>query len=177
MRNMTEQTDFNSFLGITENRSKIMAVIIAMVRDFDLAEDLFQQTVLEILRGADRFDPAREFLPWACGVARNVVRRHWRASERRPTLATQEVLDALAETALEEQDEDIWQAERAALYRCLDKLPERLRRLFLLRYGQNCKAEKLARLASFTPGSLRTTLARLRLKLRHCIATEIEQSV
>jgi RNA polymerase sigma-70 factor len=174
---MAEQTNFNSFLEITENRSKILAVIIAMVRDFDLAEDLFQQTVLEMLRAGDRFDPAREFLPWACGVARNVVKRHWRSAQRQPTLATQELLDSLAEMALEEQDEDLWKAERAALYRCLDKLPERLRRLFLLRYGQNYKADTLARLASFTPGSLRTTLARLRLKLRHCIVSEIEELV
>jgi RNA polymerase sigma-70 factor, ECF subfamily len=174
---MAEQTDFNSFLSITENRSKIMAVIVAMVRDFDLAEDLFQQTVLEILRAADRFDPERDFLPWACGVARNVVRRHWQAAQRRPAPATQELLDSLAELAMEEQDEDIWQAERAALNRCLDKLPERMRRLFLLRYGHNQKADLLARLAAFTPGSLRTTLARLRLKLRQCINAEVEQSI
>ncbi len=174
---MAEQTDFNSFLSTVENRSKIMAVIVAMVRDFDLAEDLFQQTVLEILRGAGRFDAERDFLPWACGVARNVVRRHWRTAQRQPALATQELLDSLAELALDEQDEDIWQAERAALNRCLDKLPARMRQLFLLRYGHNHKADALARLAEFTPGSMRTTLARLRLKLRQCINAEVEQSI
>ncbi|MGJ8696401.1 MAG: sigma-70 family RNA polymerase sigma factor [Verrucomicrobiaceae bacterium] len=173
---MAEPEQFDVFLGITENRSKMMAVIVAMVRDFDLAEDLFQQTVLEILQGAEKFDATRDFLPWASGVARNVVRRHWRASERQPTSASQDVLDALSELAVEEQDEDVWQAERAALHQCLAKLPERMRRLFVLRYGDNHKAGKLAELSAFPIGSLRTTLARLRMKLRHCINTEIQES-
>lgn len=173
---MTEPNDFNAFLGITENRSKIMAVIVAMVRDFDLAEDLFQQTVLEILRGVDQFDKTRDFLPWASGVARNVVRRHWGSLERRPCAASQELLDSLAMMAVEEQDEDVWQLERTALHACLEKLPDRMRRLFLLRYGHNHKADELARLSSFPLGSLRTTLSRLRIKMRHCINTEIQQS-
>ncbi len=172
---MSESHNFDAYLGITENRSKIMAVIVSMVRDFDLAEDLFQQTVLEILRGAE-FDATRDFLPWASGVARNVVRRHWRSAARQPTAASQEWLDALSRLAVEDQDEDVWQAERAALHICLDKLPDKLRRLFMLRYGQNCKAEELARQSSFPLGSLRTTLARLRLKLRHCINMEIQET-
>lgn len=174
---MADSDQFNAFLSITENRSKIMAVIVAMVRDFDLAEDLFQQTILEILKGADQFDPTRDFLPWASGVARNVVRRHWRAAERQPSVATQEALEVLSELAMEEEDEDIWKAERTALQRCLNKLPERMRQLFLLRYGQNYKAAKLAELSSFPIGSMRTTLARLRMKLRHCINTEIQESI
>ena len=173
---MSETNDFNAFLGITENRSKIMAVIVAMVRDFDLAEDLFQQTVLEILQGVEKFDVTRDFLPWASGVARNVVRRHWREAGRQPSTASLEALEVLSELAVDEQDEDVWQAERAALHQCLDKLPERMRRLFLLRYGNNHKAGKLAELASIPIGSLRTTLARLRMKLRHCINTEIQES-
>lgn len=166
----------DAFLGITENRSKIMAVIVAMVRDFDQAEDLFQQTVLEILQGADKFDPTRDFLPWASGVARNVVRRHWREAGRQPSSASQEALEALSKLALDEQDEDVWQAERVALHRCLNKLPDRMRRLFLLRYGSNHKAGKLAEMAAIPIGSLRTTLARLRMKLRHCINMEIQES-
>ncbi|YCM45033.1 sigma-70 family RNA polymerase sigma factor [Verrucomicrobiaceae bacterium 227] len=173
---MEETEKFDAFLGITENRSKIMAVIVAMVRDFDQAEDLFQQSVLEILQSAETFDATRDFLPWASGVARNVVRRHWRKSERQPTLASQEVLDSLSELAVDEQDEDIWHAERAVLNQCLNKLPERMQKLFLLRYAHNHKAGKLAELSSFPLGSLRTTLARLRMKLRHCINSEIQES-
>lgn len=176
LKEMEENKNFDAFLGITENRSKIMAVIVAMVRDFDVAEDLFQQTVLEILQSADKFDPSRDFLPWASGVARNVVRRHWRGTEKQPSLASQDALDSLSEMAVDEQEEDLWQSERAALHVCLGKLPNRMRRLFLLRYGENHKAGKLAELSSFPVGSLRTTLARLRTKLRHCINTEIQES-
>jgi len=173
---MAESHKYDVFLGITENRSKIMAVIVAMVRDFDLAEDLFQQTVLEILQAAEKFDATRDFLAWASGVARNVVRRHWRSVERQPSAAAQEVLDSLSDLALIEQEEDVWQAERAVLHQCLSKLPERMRRLFLLRYGHNHKGGKLAELSSMPVGSLRTTLARLRTKLRHCINTQIQES-
>lgn len=172
---MADPQHLDAYLGITENRSKIMAVIVAMVRDFDLAEDLFQQTVLEILR-SEQFDATRDFVPWASGVARNVVRRHWQSAARHPTPVSQEYLEMLGNLAVEEQDEDVWQAERAALYVCLNKLPEKMRRLFLLRYGQNFKAEKLARESSLPVGSLRTTLARLRLKMRHCMNMEIQES-
>ena len=175
-KEMEESEKFDAFLGITENRSKIMAVIVAMVRDFHLAEDLFQQTVLEILQSTGNFDDQRDFLPWASGVARNVVKRHWRKAEKQPSLASQEVLEALSEMAVVEQDEDIWHAERAALHQCLDKLPARMQKLFVLRYAHNHKAGKLAELSSFPLGSLRTTLARLRMKLRHCINSEIQES-
>jgi len=46
----TKDRDFESYLKITENRTKLLSMIIAMVRDFDVSEDLFQETVLEILK-------------------------------------------------------------------------------------------------------------------------------
>ncbi len=70
----TDNRHFQSFLRVTENRSKILAMIVAMVQDFELAEDLFQETVLEILMSEAHFDPKRSFPAWACGIAKNVVR-------------------------------------------------------------------------------------------------------
>jgi RNA polymerase sigma-70 factor len=169
----TPERDFASILSITENRSKILAMIIAMVRDFDVAEDLFQETVLEILRSKDRYEVGRAFVPWACGISKNVVRRYWERENRKPLPMTEEVLMRLADIAVE-TDADLWREEQAALQRCLEKLPARLNRLFMLRYGHNIKGQDLAEQAGIRLGSIRTTLSRLRIQLRRCIATQIE---
>lgn len=47
---------FPAVLRIAENRSRILAVIVAIVRDFDVAEYLFQETVIVILKSADDLD-------------------------------------------------------------------------------------------------------------------------
>jgi RNA polymerase sigma-70 factor len=177
---MTEDSgnekDFESVLSITENRSRLLAVIIAMVRDFDVAEDLFQETVLEILRSKDRYVSERPFFPWACGISKNVVRRYWERENRRPLSMTKEVLARLAEIATD-TDPNLWREERVALQECIEKLPPRLNRLFILRYGYNIKGQRLAEKANVKRGSIRTTLARLRKQLRQCITMQIKQNL
>ena len=168
----SKDQEFGAFLSITENRSRILAVIIAMVQDFAVAEDLFQETVLQILKSTHLYDQDRAFLPWACGIARNVVKRHWRTLKRQPASMAQEVLANLAELAVED-DPDLWREERVALHHCLKKMPDRFQRLFVLRYAHNYKGRELSERADIRAGSIRTTLSRLRGKLRQCISTQI----
>jgi RNA polymerase sigma factor (sigma-70 family) len=162
---------FQSFLSITENRSKILAMIVTMVQDFELAEDLFQETVLEILKSEASFDPARSFPAWACGIAKNVVRRYWREKKKMPHSGVSEILADLAEITVE-SDTEIWRQERVALRRCLQKVPPRMRRLLTLRYGYNYRGRELAERTAYRQGSIRTTLARLRRELKVCIQAQ-----
>lgn len=167
----TDNCHFQSFLSITENRSKILAMIVAMVQDFELAEDLFQETVLEILKSEAHFDPTRSFPAWACGIAKNVVRRHWREQKKSPQSGVSELLADLAEIAVDTETE-VWRHERVALHRCLQKVPPRMRRLLVLRYGHNYRGRELAERTAYRQGSIRTTLARLRRELKVCIQAQ-----
>ena len=106
-----EHDTIYTFLSLTENRSRILAVIVAMVQDFDLAEDLFQETVSEILKSESQFNPGRSFAPWACGIARNIVRQHWRRQENAPTNGVCDLLSELA-SVVEEGDDELWRHER-----------------------------------------------------------------
>lgn len=162
-------------LNITENRSRILAVIVAMVRDFDVAEDLFQETVMEILKSEEQFDPTRSFMPWACGIAKNVVRQHWKRQRQAPSSGMCDLIADLAMVSAE-GDEDLWRRERKALRSCFQRLPDRMQRLLLLRYGHNVKGRELAESAAFRLGSIRTTLARLRRQLRQCVQAHTAQS-
>ena len=165
------------YLKITESRSRIMATIVAMTRDFNVSEDLFQETVLEIIKSADRFDSSRDFAPWACAIARNVVRKYWRKKEKQPVAIEQEALFSLAEIAADSVDPELWQEERLALKHCLKKLPNPMRKLIILRYGHNCKGSELAKKSSMKSGAIRTTLLRLRKKLRTCINNNLQEQL
>ncbi|EMI54387.1 sigma-70 family RNA polymerase sigma factor [Rhodopirellula sallentina] len=169
-----DDCSISTFLTISENRSRILAVIVAMVRDFEVAEDLFQETVIEILKSEERFDPSRSFVPWACGIARNVVLQHWRRQSKAPSNGVSDMMAELALIAAEGND-DTWRRERTALRRCFQRLPDRMQRLLLLRYGHNVKGKQLADSAAVRQGSIRTTLARLRNQLRTCIDTNVSQ--
>ena len=166
---------FHAFMDITKNRSRILAMIVVMVHDFELAEDLFQETVLEILKSQDTFDTTRCFTSWACGIAKNVVRRYWRNQQKHPSSSYCEMVTDLALISTEGSD-DTWHYERIALRRCLQKVPSRMRKLLMLRYGHNYKGSQLAELASCRQTSIRTTLARLRSQLRQCIEIQTIQN-
>ncbi len=149
-----------------------MAMIIAMTGDFETAEDLFQETIVEILKSQTLFDFERSFIPWACGVARNVVHRYWKKKQN-TTKKYSGLIEDLARLSTEAEN-DIWRKERIALRHCLQKVPEHLRKLLLLRYGYNYKGRKLAEKADIRQGSIRTTLSRLRNKLRRCIQLQTD---
>ena len=170
-----QKATLEPYLRITENRSKLMAVIISMVGDLEVAEDMFQESVLEILTNIDKYDQDRDFLPWACGLARNIVRAHWRKSKKSPSLLSREILESLSDIAITGEDEDCWKDEKNALHRCLKKLPSRMQTLLYVRYARNLKGDQLSEYCKIPAGSIRTTLFRLRTKLRHCINTHIEQ--
>lgn len=167
---MNDQS-FQTVLSLSEVRSRIFAVIVAMVHDYDLAEDLFQETIGEVLKSESRFEPTQSFAPWACGIARNVVRQHWRRAKNAPTTGVCELLSELAEI-VEDAEDERWRTERRSLRRCFQRLPDRMQQLLILRYGHNLKGKQLAASTSIKAGSIRTTLARLRAQLSECIRVQ-----
>lgn len=163
-------TEEERFRRATACRPALLAVILAMTQDFQESEDLVQETMLEVFKSVGSFDDSRDFLRWAKGVARKVVLRHWAARKRIPQTMEAEALQTLAESLAEEGEEPaLWEDERRRLQECLERLSERSRRLFLLRYGQNLKGPALAEASGFNVNSLRTTLLRIRVFLRDCL--------
>ena len=152
-----------------ENRSAIMEVIVCMVRDSVVAEDLFQDVIVAIAESEKTFDSDKEFLAWSWGVARNMVRRHWASSKRRPHATDPAVLEATADALVEDVEPDVWRQEKHLLRQCMQKLSARNHKLFLHRYADNLKGPDLARKTGISIGSLRTTLLRVRRSLRRCI--------
>jgi RNA polymerase sigma-70 factor len=160
------------YMEITRNRMAIMAVIVAMIPNFNDAEDVFQDTMLEIIRNKDRYDNSRPFLPWAKGIARNMARRYYAKRARIEEPLVSESLDILGDIIAEESEDEYWAKAMERLHICMGRLSTRNRKLLLLRYGKNLKGNSLARKVGLSDKSIRTTLFRLREFLRKCIEEE-----
>src|SRR5439155_9610686 len=59
--------------------------VVRFLGDRAAAEDVFQETFLQVHQSADQFDPQRRFRPWLFTIAANKARELIRSQARRPT--------------------------------------------------------------------------------------------
>lgn len=101
-----------------QHKRKLMIAILAFTQTRAEAEDVFQETFLQAVRRAERYNPANSALPWLKKVAFNIARHGWRkqSTERKYILPA-------AEAAKEQKfslDDDF---SEAALFDLLSKSP------------------------------------------------------
>jgi len=152
----------------TQSQSVVGAYILSLVRDFHAAEDLLQQVAVVLVREFEKYDSARPFLPWALGIAKNVVLKSRRDLGREVgNLLDQELVDRV-QAAFEEQAEG-WGAVRVALRQCLEKQSKRMLEVLRWRYAYDLKPQDVAHRMGVTSGAVRVMLHRARAGLRECI--------
>src|SRR5262245_7518054 len=152
----------------TQSQSVVGAYILSLVRDFHAAEDLLQQVAVVLVREFEKYDSARPFLPWALGIAKNVIlksRRH--LGREAGNVLDQELVDRV-QAAFEEQAEG-WGAIRVALRQWLEKQSKRMLEALRWRYAYDLKPQEVAHRMGVTSGAVRVMLHRARGALRACI--------
>lgn len=77
-----DQGAFRELMG--RYRNKLMAFIYSVVRDYHLAEDIFQETFIRVYRQADRYKREYKFKTWLYTIALNRARDRLRHFKRRP---------------------------------------------------------------------------------------------
>jgi RNA polymerase sigma-70 factor (ECF subfamily) len=132
------------------------------------AEDVFQETFLQIHLSAETFDPARRFKPWLFTIAANKARDHHRKHHRRaPASLSQSIggedegerfVDLLA-ADLPSPDAPVLDAERSRLVKdVLDQMPHHLREIILLSYFQKMSYNQIADTLEIPLGTVKSRL-------------------
>lgn len=140
--------------------------IVALMPDPGLVDDVFQETFLTVVKKAGDFDPARDFLAWACGIARMKIKEAGRRAARGWRPLSDEVLDALAASEPEPWADD---PQLAVLSDCVNHLAPQARRIVELRYQQSHKPAEIARLIQWTVEAVYVALSRARAALKQCV--------
>lgn len=154
-----------------KSQQSIAAYLSSLVPNFNEAEEFLQETAAQVFEHADRYDSTRPFLPWALGIARNVVLGHRRQAAQRRRLFDDVIMEELAREFEELAEHRAVLCE--ALAGCQEHLPERHRQLCRLRYEEGCSPQEIAEKIGGSAGRVRTVLHRIREQLRTCVERKV----
>ncbi|MBN1652871.1 MAG: sigma-70 family RNA polymerase sigma factor [Deltaproteobacteria bacterium] len=157
------------------DRYRLMAFIRAMVRDNQVAEDIFQEVWLRLDDTIKREVEIVNTASWCRGVAKNLILHHWRDQKRVQGRVDPELLNLVA-VAFEEQDavQEYWRARENALRDCIQKLPEHSIEILSLKYRRDLPIATVAARLNKTIGAVTKLLSRLRQKLRDCVTETLQ---
>jgi RNA polymerase sigma factor (sigma-70 family) len=128
--------------------------------DGAVAEDLLQETLLEMVRSAGGFRGDSAVTTWACAIARRRLARHYERERRAEIVQSQLRLvgDGHDETqAVERRDE---------VTRALGRLPATQRQVLVLKYLDDLSVEQIAAETGRTRVQVQSLLQRARAGLR-----------
>jgi RNA polymerase sigma-70 factor, ECF subfamily len=159
---------------LARHQGQLLGYIYSLVRDLDDAEDLFQQTSLVLWDKFDQFDRSRSFVTWACGVARNEVRRFLRSRSRDRLYFGDELSLALIE-AQETLEQERLEERRGVLAGCMKKLRERDKDLLEACYARSAGVREVALARGRSAQSVHNSLRRIRRALFECVHRSLAQ--
>jgi len=171
---MTEEKDTQEFVqlfvGFQRSVYGYINTIVANVND---ADEIFQETSLVLWKKRVDFDPDADFLPWACGIARQVARNHRAKKGRDRHWFSEAFLEQIA-VARTEQSEWLDTALKG-LGDCLGKLSDDQRNLLEMRYGGKCSIEQLSVQLKHPANAIYQRLHRIRQRLHDCIKLRLRK--
>ena len=148
------------------------------VGDASLAEDVFQNTFLQVYLKAKQYEPGRPVRPWLYAIATNQAIDALRRSGRHPTVS----LDQLAESGSGEPSrpteslpgggpgplEAVHTREQKENIRAsVERLPDTLRQVLVLAYYQGLKYREIAEILDIPVGTVKSRL--------HAALTKLQQ--
>jgi len=167
-------------MGTLVNRYKngIYSTIILLVRDKDLAEDLFQDTFIKIMKTINKgsYSDEGKFLPWAMRIAHNLCIDHIRKIKtKNKTIVTFDSYNSnMAITNSNAESDLIREHDYKNIGRLIENLPMEQREVVVLRHYADLSFKEIAEM---TNCSINTALGRMRyalVNLRKMMSQDIE---
>ena len=149
-------------------KNDLLHFLIRFVGSRAAAEDVFQDTFLQIHISGETFDPSRRFKPWLFTIAANKGRDWHRKHSKRTVLSLSQNIGGdgegtrfvdLMEAEQELPDAQLLNSEQQSTIRAVvDQLPNHLREILLLSYFQQMSYTQIADSLQIPLGTVKSRL-------------------
>lgn len=166
--------------ALLKYRQDLLGYIFALTRDYEIAEEIFQEVALVILNEAATGRKVRKFSAWAREIARRRVANFFRGNPRRSK--TQPLEESMVESISSAFDEEA--AEGSAsdglrlkfLRQCLEKLSRRAREAIDCRYRDRMQIAQIAAAMGWQVTAVNTALSKAKGSLAQCIGRKLRSA-
>jgi RNA polymerase sigma factor (sigma-70 family) len=154
---------------IIRHKSRIYTSIYLLVKDEYLAEDIFQDTFIKVIKTlkAGKYNEEGKFLPWVLRIGHNLVIDHFRREKRNPTITNSDgfdIFDVLGIYDESIEEKMVKQQTYDDLKKLIHLLPSEQKEVLIMRHYGDLSFKEIADL---TEVSINTALGRMRYALNN----------
>lgn len=165
--------DERGYRGLLEHhREPIYRLVRNMVRDEEEAKDVTQQAFISGFAALKRFDTEQSFRTWMSRIAINKCRDWARKRAVRRLLwagEAEEAMSVVADDRPGAERTSMAKLELSHVLHAIDKLPQRLREVIVLRGIEQLGQSESAQILNITPKAVETRLHRARTRLNEIL--------
>jgi len=149
---------------LTRHQERVFTKINFIVRDSELANDLFQDTFIKVVRllKEGKYIEEGKFLPWILRIAHNMAIDHFRRNKKMKMVRSRDEMDVFAKIDTGDSHvEDLLVEDQihTDVRRLIDELPVDQREVVRMRMYDNLSFKEIA---ETTGVSINTALGRMR---------------
>lgn len=149
---------------INRHSQRIYSFIFSKVYDRDVAEDIFQDTFIKVIKTLKRgaYNEEGKFLPWVMRISHNLVIDYFRKNTRMPKFEGNEdfnIFSMIGDSSLNAEKQLIKDQVETDLRKLIDELPEDQKEVLKMRMYKDMSFKEIS---EATGVSINTALGRMR---------------
>ena len=172
--------DVASFeLFVRRHMRELHQFALRFTADSVAAEDVVQETLIQLHTSAHKFDPARRFKPWLFTIAANKARDYLRRRTRKRELpidayvehdgdAGQRFIDLFSAAPRSPDDDLLLEEKRRLVKSAVDEVPQRLREVLILAYYHRFPYREMAEILDVPLGTIKSRLHAAVVRFAEC---------
>lgn len=164
---------------IYRHKSRIYTSIYLLVKDKDLANDLFQDTFIKVINTlrSGNYHEEGKFLPWVVRIAHNLVIDYFRKEKRMPLVhdtADDSVFRTIKMDEENIEDQMVSKQIHKEVRLLIDELPDDQREVVMMRHYANLSFKEIAHIMDC---SVNTALGRMRYAILNMRRTIVQKKL
>ncbi|MFA9190098.1 sigma-70 family RNA polymerase sigma factor [Flavobacterium sp. FZUC8N2.13] len=152
---------------IKRHESKIYGFIYSKVSDRDVANDIFQDTFIKVIKTlkSNSYNEEGKFLPWVMRISHNLVIDYFRKNKKMPMYRETEefsVFSIMSDDSLTIENQLIANQVELDIQKLIEELPEDQKEVLIMRMYKDMSFKEISEI---TGVSINTSLGRMRYAL------------
>ena len=158
---------------MNRHERRVVAYVMGLVPNFADADDIIQETRVQLWREFGNYQPDKDFGSWACTLAHYQILSYRNRESSRRSQFSDKFAEALAE-GLAARPERSRRTDEA-LSECLERLSARSREHLQMYYSGEATVEQIASSEGQTASAVYKSFAKARTLLHECIEQSLRR--